>query len=739
MATYKDISNLSQEDVIAYLAEQYPVGSSLSGWYGVGDQQAGTNYYYDPTPWGGNYYFGDQNRAYLTNVFDPAYEQGVYGSYWAPTNEQGVITGAPQFAKAERSGSWFSENLSTVGPLSVLALIGAGAAMYGFGGSAAGGVAAADKTAALDAFISSLGPANELKLAALNGLDFSQVAAPIVESAVTKLGPAATLKDFAQYMGIPNYETIIPASLATKKLVDLGITPGNTKDFLTRAWNTVSKGITNDGSINWGNILGGAATGAIGAFGVNKAMDALRNTGDWGNEQYRNLGTEGQQQYNDLADWNQNQYGMFGGAYRDQMYEWAPNNKNMYEQLGLDLGQKERDAAQTGADRINAFADNMLPLRWDVRDNYTGQYQDLAAQVRDAVGGEFKPYSITTNIGSTNKDTFTPTPGIQRVSDQATTAAGNAFAAANSYDLNNMRMQNYNLMKAGLAPGDQQARIANEERLRKQGRLDVAGGQGYNPQTYALEQGLANRDVNLMYQADQQARNAWLQTLQGGNTALQAPMSIDAAGRGMLQLGGSLGQMASGENRANTNTWAPYAQKAIDYPANFDDRTLEWYQNTLGKGVDYLNQGDQQAIDREAPLFTRGLDNFWEYNTRGLNKWADLSAEGIGDATRLRQQGISERQRQFAQGIATKFKSEREAVDALVNIYNAIAGGARSMFGGGTGGLDTSSFGSAMTGIIKWFKDQGMSENDAFDYIDTALDNANNYATGWAGPDTYLF
>jgi hypothetical protein len=89
---------------------------------------------------GGGYAYSDP-YAYLTPNFDPTYAGGVYGRYGVDAE------GNVRFIKGERSGSFFEENIDTLGPLIVggaalaggLGFLGGGAGA-GAGAASAGGI-----------------------------------------------------------------------------------------------------------------------------------------------------------------------------------------------------------------------------------------------------------------------------------------------------------------------------------------------------------------------------------------------------------------------------------------------------------------------------------------------------------------------------------------------------------------------------------------------------------------------
>ena len=92
----------------------------------------------DASQEGGGYSYTDP-YAYLTPNFDPTYAGGVYGRYGVDAE------GNVRFIKGERSGSFFEENIDTLGPLIVggaalaggLGFLGGGA---GAGAASAGGI-----------------------------------------------------------------------------------------------------------------------------------------------------------------------------------------------------------------------------------------------------------------------------------------------------------------------------------------------------------------------------------------------------------------------------------------------------------------------------------------------------------------------------------------------------------------------------------------------------------------------
>lgn len=101
---------------------------------------------------GGGYAYSDP-YAYLTPNFDPTYAGGAYGRYGV--DAQGNV----RFIKGERSGTFFEENIDTLGPLLVGgAALAGGLGLLGGGAAAAGG-GGASGLAGLGAFETGLGAA----------------------------------------------------------------------------------------------------------------------------------------------------------------------------------------------------------------------------------------------------------------------------------------------------------------------------------------------------------------------------------------------------------------------------------------------------------------------------------------------------------------------------------------------------------------------------------------------------
>lgn len=173
------LDTMPQQDVIARLQAMYSGVNPNSLLQAPASVDPNYNAY-APEAYNGN-------TRWLTPQFDPSFSGGQYGGYYGAFGQDGALQNVG-FAPMQRSDGFVADNIETIGPMAVLAAAALGGGLIGGGSAISGG--AGDAALAGGAAGDTLGAAG----AAGAG------AAPIGASAITNLGPAATIGDSLGYL-----------------------------------------------------------------------------------------------------------------------------------------------------------------------------------------------------------------------------------------------------------------------------------------------------------------------------------------------------------------------------------------------------------------------------------------------------------------------------------------------------------------------------------------------------------
>lgn len=433
--------------------------------------------------------------------------------------------------------------------------------------------------------------------------------APISASPIAALGAGSTPADVAAALSQVAAGGSLPAGFA-EAVAKLG--PGVLKAagaLLPSGVKSVIDGLVN-ASPGMFDMLGGAlqADQLIGAS--NTAADAYN--------------TLGNQQFNDYL-------------------QHAQNLDNRTQGIGNTLDQ-----------RYNALGDKAQGMLGDLATGAKTDYTNLgtaAAGVYNGIAGgtktaydnllnkvegtaeKFTPWNVTTNVGSTNKGMFTPTAGIQNVSDQATAAAGSSFGAANAIDVNNLAQQKFGQQKATLAPYDAQDLASLRANLAATGRTGVASnatGQAISPQLAAYYLSKNTRDANLLTGADQAALNVRGGLVTQGTQASGVPLNIGTQGLNQVTTGVNAGTASAGVNNQVAGLLGNLGSRGIDAVTNAQthgaDSTLPIFDKAISvplglqkEGIGtMLSQGNQglQALTGQLNLGTNAISQFGDQAIR---------------------------------------------------------------------------------------------------------------------------
>ena len=687
---YNLLAGMTQEEAIAYLMQQYgpevlgqfmsqaypqnylpevndsPLlfagdtqvsgfkPGSTSPYYGYEvEQQPGTNTYYRP----------------LTDRFDPS-GGGAYGNYVGVYDSQGNLVDV-QFQQQDRDAGFFGENMDKV----ALGIIGAGL------GGAFGGDS-------LFSSIANAGPGSGMGFVdptanmPIGGPDLGmvtpEVAGNVGYQAATAAGASPTAAASAG-------DAVKAAVAAGKPLVDAIKTVGTAlgiPGLLSAAGSILSDP----------GKLASLAGGAISAFGganiASNYKDAVRGfAGD--------QAATGQQRADAITGAGQTAAGRF------QDYGTAARN----EFSNLAQGVSDRYAG-VGSQAQGAYT--------TLGSNLAGQYSNIANQAKSMLG-EFKPYALSTTLGSTDaQGNFRLNPQNQAVSDAALGVAQKSYDAAGAFDLDKIREQEYGLMQRIYAPEDEQKRLALEAREIAQGRgnlqsfsdanstmfTDPDTGQQYrvgaNPRDVAFQKGLLSRDLQSYLTADESAMARRGGLITQGGAAMQTPINYANFGLDLTRTGADIGRTAFDTQLSGANLWSGLAGRGVDA-----------YGRAISSGIDAATQAGLAGTGAYQTLASRGA----ELGTGSM--LSGVQALNTADAA-----AINAKYDAIDQSLKTKFGGETEALRMMAKLYASLGGSVASL--GNTANPSKAMFDS----MIRYYMSQGKTADEATKILDQALNNA---------------
>jgi hypothetical protein len=177
----------------------------------------------------------------------------------------------------------------------------------------------------------------------------------------------------------------------------------------------------------------------------------------------------------------------------------------------------------------------------------------------------FKPYSVTTGLGSSyfNPETqtagYTLDPALEAWRDQMMTMG--AQALPQSMDTAANAQQYYNEIQGMMAPQRQAENLQMQQDLFGSGRLGMrlagegagAGTGMVQPDVFGLNQARSQADQALAQQARTQAQTELDQAIARGTGLFQTGVGIEQLGLTPLELGGTFGGYGSSAGSAQAN------------------------------------------------------------------------------------------------------------------------------------------------------------------------------------------
>lgn len=363
------------------------------------------------------------------------------------------------------------------------------------------------------------------------------------------------------------------------------------------------------------SMMNGDGSGLLDLAAGYTMLDGLKEASGTAADSYKNLGDTTKGEYQFLGD-------RAGTALKDLGLE----GQGLFSELGMNVGNTYNNLAS----------------------NVGGAYKGLAESAKEDLG-KFTPYAITTNLGTTNKGTFTPTAGTQGVLDSATKAAQSSFTAANDIDVNNLAKQRYDLMQSIFAEGDSAALAELRSNQAARGRAGIQslnpanslGEVGSNPADVAFYKALNDRNLKAQAASADQALAQRGGMLSQGISAFSVPQSVANTGMQQINTGINAGNAEFNNALAGTRLTSELGSRGIDQSTNIALRGADAVTGLFNKGIDYRLGGARAGID---------------VNT-------ELAAKGIGA-------GVA----QYVNAIGQRYEGNKAATNALFSVLKALAG-----------------------------------------------------------------
>jgi hypothetical protein len=645
-----------------------------------------------------------------------------YGQYWQGYDQAGNRIGDPRFANSERSNGFIGDNLDIIGPLLVGGFAGWGAGLFG-GGLGGGAGATAGTTGAV---------------AGTAGAEAASLLEVLQAAAASNPGLAATLTEAGLYGSEAVNAALISRVAANPSLMTqiaevLQSLPSGVKNLLgsavsslfgSGALDALGRFLSNPAVLGSGLSIG-AAVGGIDRFRDNvqdaaqeyrdagtdqqrditdagqASADRWRDFGRYYNTQYGNLGdnvaraygdmgTNFQTRFNDLGSRVNSEFQTLGREGNTRLSDVGTDLNNRWGTLGRDLQGQYNNLGQKYQGQYNTLADKGQSMFSGLAGTLEGKYGGLADKVKESIG-EFKPYALTTNIGSTDdKGNFTLNPQMQGINDAAALASQKSFDAVNAFDLPNIREQEYGIMQDIYRPEDEAQRLAVEDRLRKQGRLglqsfssansvtDPTGTYGAAPELVAMYQGQKRRNLESYLTADDNALKRRGGLLTQGVEASNVPLNFGNFGLNLTKTGADLGQTDFNSRLASADRWAPIAGRGIDAYGNAMTSGINSYLTDTRSGIATGANAEGQGISAYGNAATRGLQDY------GTGAFEGARFQNTQDTTGLTGMLADERS-----GVVARNAAEDTGLDRRANLYTTGLGAEATANQRGTTNLDS--------------------------------------------------
>jgi hypothetical protein len=298
--------------------------------------------------------------------------------------------------------------------------------------------------------------------------------------------------------------------------------------------------------------------------------------------------------------------------------------------------------------------------------------------------GQFTPYGVTGSLFGT---TYDPKTGqvSTALTEDARAGIYNPLAqsvyksinAANMTDVDQLSQDYYNKLAALSAPEIERQRLALEERMRQQGRLNILSSNidpitgkarvSTAPELLAQEQAIARQQLERELQSRQAALGERGTLLSQGTAALAPIQQLTQQQMAQAQLSGQLGQLAQ--------------QGRISAAGLFAQPAAQGYMTQAQTGL----AGQQLAANAQQA----GVQQLLQAQLAGLNTQGNLRSLGLAGNLQAQQEALAGLLG-ARQNVANQLLGNQGALGSAVggllgNILNPNAAGNINSLGFGTG------------------------------------------------------
>jgi hypothetical protein len=268
-------------------------------------------------------------------------------------------------------------------------------------------------------------------------------------------------------------------------------------------------------------------------------------------------------------------------------------------------------------------------------EDYRTSMQPIIQQGQEAL--QFKPYTITSSLGGIQAGEngamqITPSQQLQNLQDQSFGGAQQLFSQALAPQ--DQRIQDvYGQIRALAQPGEQQQRLATEERLAAQGRLGLQSAQygGTTPEMLAQEQAIAQARNQAALQAITQAQAEQQQAANLGSSMLTAGYTPTAQLMNQQQIANQMSELGQRNQLASADLLTSLSLGGLEAQQISEANRMQALQQLYSLGAGMLG-GTRNSVTGEMQpgVLTNGINKIGNSLIDKLGSW--LGGGGSNDA-----------------------------------------------------------------------------------------------------------